>query len=131
MARYVIDLACTLRLLESNLDLPRDHEILAPTLLRSQVLDSLFRRTLDGDMEEADALAVNTRFAKLKIRYLGDAVLRRRAWTVAKQLAMTSTFDAECIALTELQADALIAEDPQLASLAKQRVPVEPFQALT
>ena len=47
------------------------------------------------------------RLHRLSIRLLGDGVLRRRAWDVADELGWASTYDAEYIALTQLQADAL------------------------
>lgn len=131
MARYVVDLACALRILAEDVKLNESRAILAPTLLRSQMLDHLFQQAQHGVLGEAAALALNARFAKLRFRYLGDAVLRRRAWAIAAELGMPSTFDAEYVALTELQADALIAEDARLARLAKRRVPVLPFDALT
>ncbi|MDX6413907.1 MAG: hypothetical protein QOH23_1317 [Gaiellaceae bacterium] len=55
------------------------------------------------------------RIGKLPIRLLGDAVLRRRAWELADQLGWSSTYDAEYIALTQLQADAFITLDADLA----------------
>ena len=42
-------------------------------------------------------------------------MLRRRAWELAEQLGWASTYDAEYIALTQLQADAFITLDPDLA----------------
>ena len=51
----------------------------------------------------------------MKIRLLGDAVLRRRAWEVADQLGWDSTYDAEYVALTLLQADAFVTLDAELA----------------
>jgi predicted nucleic acid-binding protein len=51
----------------------------------------------------------------MRIRLLGDAVLRRRAWDIAEQLGWASTYDAEYVALTQLQADALVTLDPDLA----------------
>ena len=49
------------------------------------------------------------------MRLLGDAVLRRRAWELADQLGWASTYNAEYVALTQLQADALVTLDPELA----------------
>ena len=49
------------------------------------------------------------------IRLLGDSVLRRTAWKVADQLGWSSTYDAEYVALTQLQADAMITLDAELA----------------
>jgi predicted nucleic acid-binding protein len=51
----------------------------------------------------------------MPIRLLGDAVLRRRAWEIADRLGWDSTFDAEYVALTQLQADALVTMDADLA----------------
>lgn len=130
MARYVIDLACAIKIVDAGFQIASKHEILAPTLLRSQVLDHLYLRTLSGELTEADALSMHAHFGKLKFRYLGDAVLRRRAWTIARQLGMPSTFEAEYIALTQLQGEALVAEDKRLASVAKKVVSVKSFEAL-
>jgi predicted nucleic acid-binding protein len=49
------------------------------------------------------------------MRLLGDAVLRRTARDVADQLGWASTYDAEYIALTQLQADAFVTLDTELA----------------
>jgi indolepyruvate ferredoxin oxidoreductase alpha subunit len=51
----------------------------------------------------------------MPIRLLGDAVLRRRAWDIADQLGWASTYNAEYVALTQLQADALVTLDAELA----------------
>jgi predicted nucleic acid-binding protein len=51
----------------------------------------------------------------MKIRLLGDAVLRRRAWAIASELGWRSTYQAEYVALTQLQADAFITLDKSLA----------------
>jgi predicted nucleic acid-binding protein len=42
-------------------------------------------------------------------------VLRRRAWEIADRMGWPSTYDAEYIALTLLQADAFITMNIQLA----------------
>ena len=55
------------------------------------------------------------RVGRLPIRLLGDAVLRRQAWKVADQLGWASTYDAEYVALTQLQADAFVTLDAELA----------------
>lgn len=44
-----------------------------------------------------------------------DVVLRRRAWEIADQLGWASTYNAEYIALTQLQADAFVTLDAELA----------------
>ena len=51
----------------------------------------------------------------MPIRLLGDAVLRHRAWDLADQLGWASTYNAEYVALTQLQADAFVTLDAELA----------------
>jgi len=131
MARFVIDPLSTIKSLESGIAISQAHEILAPVLLRSQVLNLLYQRVRSGELDKVAAVSLNTQFAKLKFRYLGDAVLRRRAWSIADTLDMPSTLDAEYIALTQLQADALVTSSKALAERASALVDVRPFEALT
>jgi predicted nucleic acid-binding protein len=51
----------------------------------------------------------------MPIRLLGDGVLRRRAWELADALGWAETYNAEYVALTQLQADAFITLDAELA----------------
>jgi predicted nucleic acid-binding protein len=67
----------------------------------------------------------------LRIRLLGDRVLQNAAWKVAEQLGWSDTFDAEYVALTQLQADALITIDGQLAQAVDGIVRVAPIEALS
>lgn len=76
-------------------------------------------------------MELNARFGKLKVRYLGDAVLRRRAWVLAARMELASTFDAEYVALTQLQGDALTTEKGDLTSTAKGLVTVRPVADLS
>ena len=57
----------------------------------------------------------------LKIRLLGDAVLRRVAWDLPDQLGWASTYTAEYLAApgTRLQGDAFVTLDRRLARIAK------------
>jgi predicted nucleic acid-binding protein len=66
----------------------------------------------------------------MPIRLLGDAVLRRRAWEIAGQLGWASTYDAEYLALTLLQADAFVTLDEELARSAQEVVEVASIDAL-
>jgi predicted nucleic acid-binding protein len=66
----------------------------------------------------------------MRIRLLGDAVLQRRAWELADRLAWSSTYDAEYLALTQLQADAFVTLDPELARQARAVVDVAPLDVL-
>lgn len=66
----------------------------------------------------------------MKVRYLGDKVLRRQAWTVAERLGLATTRGAEYIALTQLQAQQLITLDPSLRAQAASLVTVAGIEVL-
>jgi predicted nucleic acid-binding protein len=114
MTRFVVDAGAVLQLASDGVTVCRDHELLAPTLLRSQTLCAMHEAVHRGDLSAAVARERLERVGRLKIRLLGDAVLRRAAWKVADQLGRASTYDAEYVALTQLQADAFITLDAEL-----------------
>jgi predicted nucleic acid-binding protein len=115
MTRFVVDCAAVLHLASEEVEVAGEHELLAPTLLRSQTLSALHEAVQQGELTADVARERLARVGKLPIRLLGDAVLRRRAWEVADQLGWASTYEAEYVALTLLQADALITLDQELA----------------
>jgi predicted nucleic acid-binding protein len=115
MTRFVVDAGAVLHLASGAFEVSAEHELLAPTLLRSQTLSALHEAVQRGEMPAGVARDRLARIGRMPIRLLGDAVLRRRAWEVADQLGWASTYDAEYVALTQLQADALVTLDEDLA----------------
>jgi predicted nucleic acid-binding protein len=115
MTRFVVDASAVLHLSADEVEIPAAHKLLAPTLLRSQTLSMLHEAVLRGKMPANVARRRLAAIGGMQIRLLGDAVLRRRAWEIADQLGWASTFDAEYVALTQLQADALVTVDGELA----------------
>ena len=115
MTRFVVDASAVLHLSAGEIEIPAAHKLLAPTLLRSQTLSMLHEAVLRGKMPANVARRRLAAIGGMQIRLLGDAVLRRRAWEIADQLGWASTFDAEYVALTQLQADALVTVDGELA----------------
>ena len=115
MTRFVVDCGVVLHLAGERIEVPAEHELLAPTLLRSQTLSALHEAVHRGEIPRDVALDRLTRIRTIPMRLLGDAVLRRRAWEVADQLGWGSTYAAEYVALTQLQADALVTLDDDLA----------------
>jgi predicted nucleic acid-binding protein len=130
MGKYVVDDGVVLHILSEKLELASQHKLLAPTLIRSQVLDSLYQDVRNARLSEAEGRERLARFSVMKIRFLGDKVLRRRAWEVADQLGWDSTEKAEYIALTQLQADAFVTLDDKLARSVEGIVVVEPLDIL-
>ena len=115
MNRFVVDCGVVLHLVSEGIEVPAEHELLAPTLLRSQTLSALHEAVHRGEIAPDVARDRLVRISAMSIRLLGDAVLRRRAWDLAEQLGWAETFEAEYIALTQLQADAFVTLDAELA----------------
>jgi len=113
--RFVVHVGAVLELASAGTEVAAEHELLAPTLLRSQVLSALHEAVQRDELPADVARDRLDLIGRMSIRLLGDAVLRRRAWEVADQLGWASTYDAEYVALTLLQADAFITLDEQLA----------------
>jgi predicted nucleic acid-binding protein len=130
MTKYVIGPEVAFQLARDEAVIRGGHQILAPTLLRSQLLSLLYQAVQRGEMTKKDARRRLNYVRGLRIRLLGDRVLQDVAWRIADQLGWSDTFDAEYVALTRLQADALITLDPQLAHAVKDLVPVVPIEAL-
>src|SRR4029453_16837850 len=130
MTRFVVDCGVVLQLAAEGYEVPAEHELLAPTLLRSQTLSALHHAVQTGELEADVALDRLARIQAIKIRLLGDAVLRRVAWRFADQLGWAETYDAEYVALTKLQADALVTLDADLARQVQGVVPTAPIDAL-
>jgi len=130
MTRFAVDCGVVLRLASEGIELPAGHKLLAPTLLRSQTLSALHEAVHGGELPPNVALDRLERIRALPIRLLGDAVLRRRAWDVAEQLGWAETYDAEYVALTQLQADAFVTLDAKLARRLERIVPTATIDAL-
>jgi predicted nucleic acid-binding protein len=131
MTRFVVDTSAVLLLASSEVEIPGKHKLLAPTLLRSQTLSALHEAVKRGEITADVARDRLARIRRMRIRLLGDAVLQRRAWELADQLGWASTYDAEYVALTQLQADALVTLDTKLARSVKGIVPTASIDALS
>ena len=130
LTRFVVDCGAVLHLVSQGVDVRSEHELLAPTLLRSQTLSALHEAVQRGEMPAGVAREHLARIGRMPIRLLGDAVLRRRAWEVADRLGWASTYNAEYVALTQLQADALVTLDAELARSVEGIVRTAPIDAL-
>lgn len=130
MTRFVVDAGAVLHLVSTGTKVADEHELLAPTLLRSQTLSTLHEAVQRGEVPAATARDYLVRIGKMKIRLLGDAVLRGRAWDLADQLGWSSTYNAEYVALTQLQADAFITMDTKLARSVEGVVTTASIEAL-
>ena len=130
MARYVVDARALLQIASTGVRIHPDHQLVAPNSVRSESLSLLYEQVLRGELAEDEALRLHERLTEVKIRLLGDRVSRRTAWRIAREHGWEAIGDAEYIAVTRLQADALIALDESLARRANGIVPMASLDAL-
>jgi predicted nucleic acid-binding protein len=130
VTKFVVDAGVVIRLAREERDVSSTHLLFAPTILRSHVLSSLHEAVAHGDLSAGEGRALLERASAIKMRLLGDLVLRRTAWKVADELGAASTYEAEYLALTRLQGDAFVTLDPELSKRAAALVPTAAFDAL-
>jgi predicted nucleic acid-binding protein len=115
MTRFVIDCQTLLQIAAGEVEVAAEHQLVAPTLVRSQALAALYEAARRGEISAAQGVERMTRINSLKVRFLGDKVLQRQAWKVADELGWETTYDAEYVALTKLQADAFVTSNRDIA----------------
>jgi predicted nucleic acid-binding protein len=130
VARYVVDCEVLLRIAAGEIEVAAGHQLLAPTLVRSQALAAMYAAARRGQVSAAEGRARVQRINSLKVRFLGDKVLQANAWEIAEQLAWETTYDAEYVALTRLQADALVTANADLARAVAGIVATAPIDVL-
>jgi|SRR5215467_6031020 len=124
MARYVIDAPTLLHLVDAGIHVDPGHQLVAPSSIRSEALELLLHDVRAGKRTEAAAMNVHERLTAIKIRLLGDRVSRRTAWRLARQHDWNTLRDAEYLAITQLQADALVTVDQRFVAIAHDVVAV-------
>ena len=130
MTRFVVDCETLLRIAAGEVEVAAEHQLVAPTLVRSQALSALYEASRRGEISAAEGLERVTRINSLKVRFLGDKVLQRTAWKVAEQLGWDTTYEAEFVALTQLQADVFVTSDRVLARTVSDLVETATIDAL-
>ena len=130
MTRFAIDDLTALRLVQEDAPIAEGHQLVAPNVLRSQVLSLLYRAVRRGELSRDEARVQLDRLSSLRVRLLGDRVSRAVAWEIADQLDWDDTRVAEFVAVAKLQADAFVTLDPELARRVEGVVAVVPFEAL-
>jgi predicted nucleic acid-binding protein len=130
VGRYVIDPETLLRIVRGSHAVAPEHQLVAPNAIRSQALDLLLAAVGAGELSDNEALELHERITELKVRLLGDRVSRRVAWQLARDHGWDSVRHAEYLAVARLQADALVAADPELLEAAAGLVELAPLSAL-
>jgi hypothetical protein len=84
MTGLVVDSGVVLWLLREQIEVPSEHRRRAPALLRSPVLSALREAVDRGEITRTTLERLGRLLTML--RFLGDAVLWRRAWDLADEL---------------------------------------------
>jgi hypothetical protein len=130
MARYVIDARTLVHVVDDGLAVHSRHQLVAPNSIRSQALQLLLDDVRRGVRTEAEALERHERITELKMRLLGDRASRGLAWRLAREHDLERLHVAEYLAITRLQADALVTVDATLSATARDVVPLASVAAL-
>src|SRR5207249_1014861 len=83
VTRFVVDRDTLLRIAAGEIEVAAEHQLVAPTLVRSQALSALYEAARRGEISADEGIERVTRINSLKVRFLGDKVLQRQAWKVA------------------------------------------------
>jgi predicted nucleic acid-binding protein len=130
VTRFVVDCETLLRIVAGEIDVAPEHKLVAPRLVRSQARSRLYEAARRGEISAAEGMERVARINSLKVRFLGDKVLQRQAWKVADQLGWETTYDAEYVGLTKLQADVLVTSDEDLTRAVSSLVSTATIDAL-
>jgi predicted nucleic acid-binding protein len=130
VTRFVIDAPTLVRIAREGHNVNSEHQLVAPSTIRSHALDLLLEAVRREEMTEREALEIHERITELKMRLLGDRVSRRAAWNLARQRGWKSVRQAEYLAVAQLQADALVAGDADLLEKAEGITELAPLGEL-
>ncbi|GAA1806329.1 hypothetical protein [Agromyces neolithicus] len=130
MTRFAIDTLTALRLVREGIVVSDEHQLVAPNVLRSQVLSHVYRDARQGRLTQREAREQLDRLTTLRVRLLGDRVSRAVAWQIAEQFDWDDTAHAEFVAVAKLQADAFVTLDAHLARQVEGIVAIAPFESL-
>jgi predicted nucleic acid-binding protein len=130
VTRFVVDCDTLVQIAAGEIQVAPEHQLVGPTLVRSQALSALYQAARRGEISEAEALERVTRVNSLRVRFLGDKVLQRTAFRIADALGWETTYDAEFVALAQLQADAIVTMNRELSRAVSSLVEVATIDAL-
>jgi predicted nucleic acid-binding protein len=131
MTRFAIDALTAIRLARERILVPDEHQLVAPNVLLSHALSQLYQQVHEGTLGNDEARSILDGITTMRIRLLGDRVSRGRAWKIAADLGWDEVGNAEYVAVAQLQADAFVTLDEQLARQVEGIVTLAPFEELT
>jgi predicted nucleic acid-binding protein len=107
------------------------HDLIAPTLLASEVTSILCEMTHRGEVPHEHARTAVARLGSLPIRYERPEGLAERAWDLARSLGWAKSYDAEYVALALVYEAPLFTIDERMRRGAGHVVPMPSTADLT
>lgn len=89
-------------------------DLIAPPLLRSEVTSALHEALWRRQITEADANAHREAFTELAVEIVAPDDLFDVAWTIANDLGLAKTYDAEYLALARVRRTRVLTTDARL-----------------
>lgn len=96
--------------------------IMAPSLLTSEIANALYKRVRRGEITIGDAVASMNDFLAFDIEYVPLPTLSVRALEVADQFGLKAVYDAHYLALAEPEGCELWTADERLWNTVKDRL---------
>ena len=72
MTRFVVDCQTLLQIAAGEVEVATRHQLVAPTLVRSQALAALYEAARRGEISAAEGVERVTRINSLKVRFLRE-----------------------------------------------------------
>lgn len=98
-------------------------EIVAPSLLRYEVTNAVFRSARQGILSRDSAVGIIQSLDQLPIRFHDSVELSIAAFKIAQSLDLPATYDAHYLALAQQERAELITADRRLVRAAFPRFP--------
>lgn len=98
-------------------------EIIAPSLLRYEVTNALFRSAAVEVVSEIDAMSILRSLDRLPIMYFDGAALNGSSFQIARALGLEAAYDAHYLALSEREGAEFFTADKRLVAAAQASYP--------
>jgi predicted nucleic acid-binding protein len=94
-------------------------EIIAPSLLRYEVTNALYRSAAIGIVSETEAIDIVRSLDRLPIKYFDSAALNVSAFRIARTLDLKAAYDAHYLALSQRESAEFFTVDKRLVAAAQ------------
>ena len=130
MTRFVVDCGVVLHLVGEGIEVAAEHEMLAPTLLRPRRCRPCMRPWTGAKSRRMSPSTGSPASGRCRSGSSATPCSGVEPGTSPTSWGWAGTYDAEYVALTQLQADAFVTLDADLARRVEGTFPTAAIQAL-